>query len=801
MLLSLVLVRPKDEKRVDEEIRAREWNLRSIFIFVIVIFILVISGRHFTLLDAILTQHEPFRTDLAGPRTQPGLVHISDNVTQIIPGKVFTQNELKQGRLPLWNPRIFCGMPHAADLHSQVFSITDTPFLLFMSVDAALGAAALLKLVLAGYFMYLFCRHLWIDRRLAFAAGALYALSSFTLAWLHFPSFLSTAMYYPLGLMLWDRYLTQVDRKLKRRSQLLLGIVMGLMILGGQLQLFANFILLALVYGFFSGRGTYEGSRLHRIRGIITPLLIGFAVGAIQLIPALELMFLSTRAGALEFNLITDIKALWESPALLFSLLGNLLVKIVSMAFPFGWSRALPANAQPFPEAVIYVGVTALLCFIAPIKGLRGVFDRFLYRFCFILIIINLFSLVLNSLFSFAGILEFLNPGRCAMSVAVLMLPLLAARRMDSFHKGDIGLDEAINVRAAPTAVVAFFAASLIVLVLMLVPFFQGMKPGLRTVTATLFYLGQFAVVVLLARHLMRAGSITGRGTTIEVVSAAMVAEGLLLAAVIAFPGARLTTTAVLDNSLNRVFAREELPFRVIRYQPLGEGDFKYPNMLVKRRSPILKPNEGMIVGIDDFQGYNSLNPRSFRDYVGGIDERLVINIRGSIDLYKPGQIDAPQLDTANVSFVLSEEEIDNPRLVKVTDEPVKVYRRPQAKPRVFFTGSGGETGRVSSFTYRPGRVKAAYNCESSDGYIVLSENRFPGWHGYLDGKLVDIVKYKDTPFMAISAPRGEHDAVFIYRPMSLIFGGYITLLGFAVVVLLWLLPSRRASAARRKGS
>jgi hypothetical protein len=248
-------MRESNGKRVAGERRSREWNLRTIFIFVVLILIVVISGRHFTLLDAIITQHEPFRTDFNGPLTQPGFVHISDNVTQIIPGKLFTQEELKAGRLPLWNPHIFCGMPHIADLHSQVFSITDTPFLLLMPVDDALGAAALLKLALAGYFMYLFCRHLWIDRRLSLAAGALYAMSSFTLAWLHFPSFLSTTLYYPLGLMLWDTYLTQLDKRLRRRSQIWLGVVMGLMILGGQLQLFANFILIAFIRFVFRARG------------------------------------------------------------------------------------------------------------------------------------------------------------------------------------------------------------------------------------------------------------------------------------------------------------------------------------------------------------------------------------------------------------------------------------------------------------------------------------------------------------------------------------------------------------------
>jgi len=800
-------MRASNGKRVAGEIRSREWNLRVIFIFAVLILIAVISGRHFTLLDAILTQHEPFRTDFNGPLTQPGFVHISDNVTQIIPGKLFTQEELKAGRLPLWNPHIFCGMPHIADLHSQVFSITDTPFLLLMPVDDALGAAALLKLLLAGYFMYLFCRHLWIDRRLALAAGALYAMSSFTLAWLHFPSFLSTTLYYPLGLMLWDTYLTQLDKRLRRRSQIWLGIVMGLMILGGQLQLFANFILIALVYGLFSGRGAYKGSRWRLLLGLLPPLAIGLAVGAIQLAPAIELMLHSTRAAGEEFNLITDIKAMWGQPALLLSVLGNLLFKVVSIAAPFGWSRIIPTNAQPFPEAVIYVGVTVLLCFVAPLRGLRGAFNRFLFKYVLVLIIINIFSLVLNSLFSFVGMLEFLNPGRCAISAAVLLLPLLAVRRLDSFHKGEISLDEAINAK--------FFGRSeKIFALIILVPFFallflalieppgyvmNFLAGGFVAWIGMIFYIMEFFILALLYNYLRRAGKIVGRDLTIEAISAAMIAEALLLTAVLAFPGAALTTEKIRDNSLSRAFAYEQEPFRVVRYQPFNPKDLSHPAMLVKRRSPILKPNEGMLIGIDDFQGYNSLNPKAFSDYVKRIDKNLVMNLRGSIDLFSIDQVSAVELDKANVRYVLSEVPIDSPGLERILDDPVKVYRRLTAQPRFGFTASGEEEA-VKRWDYHAGYLMADYS-SSRQAEFYFSENYFPGWQVYVDGKKAEIRQYADTPFMAVDAPAGEHRIIFTYEPFAVKLGFAFTLAGFLFAFLFWLLTSRRVFFARRKGS
>ncbi len=787
------------KKSVRPEVRAREWNSRTVFLYIFLIFLLMVPGRHFTLLDSILTQHEPFRTEYNGPLTQPGLVHISDNVTQIIPGKLFTQKELKEGRIPLWNPEIFCGMPHMADLHSQVFSITDTPFLMLMDVDDALGAAALLKVLLAGYFMFLLCRHLWLDIRLSLAAGTLYALSSFSLGWLYFPSFLSTTLYYPLGLLLWDKFLTQVDVRTKRHSQLWLGLVMGLMILGGQLQLFANFIILLVLYGLFSGRGLYTGNRFSRLRGLVIPLFFAFMAGMVQLLPTFELMIHSTRTAG-GFNLFSDIQAMVSKQALFLSVIGNIIQKILTLGFPFGWSNVIRADAQPFPEAVIYVGVTALICLLAPRKIHRGPFDRFLYRLSIAAIGVNLFSLFLNSIFSFAGVLEFLNPGRCAISIAVLTIPLLAVWRIDAFRKGDKRLDEIINIKALIYMLGAFVVVCLAVGVVMVIRVFSGGMSSITTITAAFFYFGEFIVLLLLYRHLRRAGTFTGRDATIEIFSAAMIAEALLLAAVIALPGARLTTKEVQYNSLTQLFAYEEEPFRIARYKSLEEDDFAAINKVVKSRSPVLKPNEGMIIGIDDFQGYNSLNPREFSDYVKSIDERLFTNLRGSIDLFEPEQVESPLLDIANVRYILSLEEISSPGLNKLADSPVKVYRRKGVYPRVFLEGAGSDRYPVSVVEYRPGFLEAQIE-STSGGLVVFSENLFPGWGALVDGERASIDNYGDTPFMSVGVPGGKHMVQFIYQPASFYLGIILSLTGFGLAALLLLLLSKRVSVSRTRES
>jgi uncharacterized membrane protein YfhO len=78
----------------------------------------------------------------------------------------------------------------------------------------------------------------------------------------------------------------------------------------------------------------------------------------------------------------------------------------------------------------------------------------------------------------------------------------------------------------------------------------------------------------------------------------------------------------------------------------------------------------------------------------------------------------------------------------------------------------------------------------------VLSENHYPGWRAYLDGRPVGVLRV-DYNLRGVHVPAGEHEVRFVYRPKSLMAGAALSLLTALGLLLWWrgLLPGARLKA------
>ena len=99
---------------------------------------------------------------------------------------------------------------------------------------------------------------------------------------------------------------------------------------------------------------------------------------------------------------------------------------------------------------------------------------------------------------------------------------------------------------------------------------------------------------------------------------------------------------------------------------------------------------------------------------------------------------------------------------------------------------SGELNGGVTITKYEPNRIVLDTKANQS-AILVLSENHYPGWRAYIDGRFTDTMRV-DYNLRGVSVPAGEHRIEFVYRPKSALLGGLISLL--ALVTLL--LPLRR---------
>ncbi|HJX37471.1 MAG TPA: hypothetical protein VJ714_02610, partial [Anaerolineae bacterium] len=224
-----------------------------------------------------------------------------DFVDQFYVFSVFEARQLLTGQLPLWNPYTYGGHPFLADIQSAIFY---PPSLLTIFLGApwgfpfyALEVEAIVHIFLAGLFAYLFARRLLkadfpsLVSAVAFAFGGY--LTSYPIQQL---AILEVEVWLPLILLLltitWDRW----QERGQRRGAVWAGLALGISLLAGHPQSSMYVIYISAAYWGFL---TYQGRRALKAKaGLFALFLVtGLGTAAVQLVPGLEFMLLSTRAG------------------------------------------------------------------------------------------------------------------------------------------------------------------------------------------------------------------------------------------------------------------------------------------------------------------------------------------------------------------------------------------------------------------------------------------------------------------------------------------------------------------------
>jgi len=82
----------------------------------------------------------------------------------------------------------------------------------------------------------------------------------------------------------------------------------------------------------------------------------------------------------------------------------------------------------------------------------------------------------------------------------------------------------------------------------------------------------------------------------------------------------------------------------------------------------------------------------------------------------------------------------------------------------------------------------------SSDGWLLLAEQAYPGWRAAVDGEPVPVY-IAEYALMAVPVPAGVHTVTWVYRPFWWPAAGWLSVVGIGLLVF-WTLPrgaSRRA--------
>jgi len=204
------------------------------------------------------------------------------------PMEGFLRENLRAGRVPLWNPLIYCGTPYAGN--PQAWPLYPVTALLpFVSASYFLNLTVALHVWLAGAGTFLFARRaLGVGRAAALLAAITFMFGGQLVSKEQFPNMVQASAWLPWVLWALDGLL----HSRRVRNALVLGLVLGLQLLAAHAQMTLLTLYLAVAWGVFVLRREGALSRKGAMKRAPTLLLSGaVAVGlaAGQLLPAVAL--------------------------------------------------------------------------------------------------------------------------------------------------------------------------------------------------------------------------------------------------------------------------------------------------------------------------------------------------------------------------------------------------------------------------------------------------------------------------------------------------------------------------------
>ncbi len=336
-----------------------------------------------------------------------------DLQTYFYPYWAYAAASLGDGRLPLWNPHVFMGVPFLANPQSAVLYPLNWPLYL-LDPARALPAALMVHVALAALGMLALAR---VGLRLGWPAAATgaaaFAFSGFFAGQMEHINQVSVAAWIP-----WLVLAIELGISGRRRWWAATPVIVALMILAGHPQTAYVGLALGLAWALLAGlQRMSAGSVRQRVRGALGGLGLwllgavgGAALAAAQILPALDLSREGIRAGGLKFE------------------------EAVSFSLPTG--EALPGLLPTFlhlpssTEFVAYVGIVGVtLAVLGAVHRWREPRVAFLVLATFVAILLALGPA--TPLFGLAhrvvpGVALFRVPARWLL-VAVFALALLAA--------------------------------------------------------------------------------------------------------------------------------------------------------------------------------------------------------------------------------------------------------------------------------------------------------------------------------------------------------------------------------------
>ncbi len=711
----------------------------------------------------------------------------------------------QQGRIPLWDPYILAGTPLVANAQSALFYPPN--LLLFWLTPATVATLrALFNIFIAGIFTYLFCRALTISFAGAVLSAVAFAFSGAILVGPGHP-YANSLVWLPLCFWATENL---VSGSRVYFWGLLASAGIGLSVVGGHPETTIHLLMVVGLYAgarlIWSNRSFTAKVRLGAI--FLLAVLVGALLGAVQWLPLMD--FLS-KSGIVSRSRSSFVGSYFFTPEWLPN-----LSTLVTLLYPnfFGNPENLTyfwpfSNFQNYLEQAMYFGLIPLALAVGALNT-----ERRKRATVLILTVLALLSLAIAlrlpgfEAFNYLPILDRINNTRLKWIFSFLGA-VLAGFGLDGLGAYILSRkkEQRLFVWASALPVLA---ALLIFLTTVLVRIAVALKwipasDSVQKFLATIFSFDQTKTMVSVAAAMVAVGCFAvlrrrpqwlraGEGIAIimTLVELIVVARGYntTMPAELIAPPVRLTQELRKDPGLYRILA---VP-------------------------PTFWPNYPAVYGISSVGGLD------LPVFKWSMDVHAAQGGQGYRQVWSP---EWPLVDWMNIKYVISASQQNLPKLSLVfSGDGYYVYRNEAVLPRAYLvyqaavmedrsaelqtlvsgtfdfknrvllekslppdqsallaqTPGSTPSQQVNVVAYENDRVTMDVST-SAAGLLVMSDVYDSGWQVRVDGELSPLYR-ANYAYRAVFVPVGSHLVQFDYRPSSFAWGGRLTILGLALLLV-----------------
>ncbi len=714
--------------------------------------------------------------------------------------------------MPLWDPYIHGGMPFVDAMHGDIF-YPATVLKFFLPVTYAMGLKLVLHVFLAGAFMFYFLRGLNLRSEVSFLGGLLYMFSPCLIS-LVYPGHdgkMFVMALFPLAFLVLHR----ACRSGRLIHFLLFSLAFALLILSAHMQM-AYFACWGLgLFFLFQLWNVYrKGNRkiLKIIAYFAISIILGFSVSMVQLIsPYLYLKTHSMR------TMHTDERGGYEYASSWSMNLEEAASEIVPefsgdnihTQGNFYWGR------NPFKLNSEYIGLLALFLAVVTIIYRR---NRLIWFFAGLGALSFIYALGGTTPFFrifyhlVPGVKSFRGPSMinflfCFSAVSVAMLGL------ENFFRLKDTPDEAKRfLKIALIFAIAYSGLTILVTLLgksffdiWIAILYSGIDPAKRAalglnipriigglwISTALLWLG-YGILRLHLKGALSQGMIVGALAVIALVDLFRFDSRFIE---VVDPNQYNRKSPVVDFLKEK---QKEEPFRVFMLPQSYPDNYLALYGIEEVSLSAMHGNHLRIY--DEFVGRHEKNPnlilpnfmnllnvkyllspsRLSTPWVKEVFEAEGIYVYQNLN-YLPRAFPVysweVEKDEAKILSHLKDPQFDVRKKILLTETPPNVTPDTMEVPSNRIVPAKVYDNKINSFEVDVEMQKA--------GFLLLSENYYPAWKAYVDGKETKIYR-ANYLFRAVYLDRGEHEVRFVFDSVPYRIGKTFTLLTSVVLLLMF---------------